>query len=68
MDIAPGEFFIMIGDRASDRKAAEDNGIDFIGCSFGHGPDELSDTRWVAHSFNDIYGIVKEIEFFNQGK
>ncbi len=32
---------VMIGDRLSDRKAAEQAGTGFIGCSFGHGSDDL---------------------------
>ncbi len=33
------EEVVMVGDRISDRKAAEQAGTGFIGCSFGHGSD-----------------------------
>jgi len=61
-NISDMDMLIMIGDRSSDRKAAEDNRIPFIGCSFGHaGMDEISGTRWIADSFTDIPMIINKI-------
>lgn len=58
-----GNPMIMIGDRASDKIAAAENGIPFIGCAFGHtGSMEINDSRWIARDFNSIYDIVKEVE------
>ncbi len=60
--IAAGSPLIMIGDRHSDRDAAEDNGIPFIGCAFGHaGASEIEDTQWVVHDFREIPGQVMNI-------
>ena len=57
------ELLIMIGDRASDRIAAEDNNIPFIGCAFGHaGLSELQGVQWTTTDFAMIYNIVKDIE------
>jgi len=54
---------IMIGDRTADRKAAEDNGIPFLGCAFGYGSmDELEGCRWVVTAFADIPRTLHEIE------
>jgi phosphoglycolate phosphatase-like HAD superfamily hydrolase len=40
---------IMVGDRASDRAAARENGVPFIGCAFGHaGDEEIAGERWIA--------------------
>ncbi len=60
---AAGERFIMIGDRQSDIDAARDNGIPFIGCTFGHmGSSEIENERWIARKFEDIPALVQEIE------
>lgn len=54
---------IMIGDRESDKIAAEVNGIPFIGCSFGHtGSNEIRGSRWIVSDFSSIYRTVKEVE------
>lgn len=53
---------IMIGDRSTDRVAARENGIPFIGCSFGHaGDDEISDADVIVHSFEEISSAVESI-------
>ena len=53
---------IMIGDRFTDREAAENNNIPFIGCAFGHaGMEEISDCKWVVHSFNEIPSVIEKI-------
>ena len=62
-NMCPDELLIMIGDRASDRTAAEENNIPFIGCAFGHaGLSELEGVKWTTTDFAVIYDIVKEIE------
>lgn len=53
---------IMIGDRCSDLEAAVENRIPFIGCAFGHaGTDEIAGEKYIAHSFKEIPGIIREI-------
>jgi phosphoglycolate phosphatase len=60
---SPGELFIMVGDRESDRMAALNNGVPFIGCAFGHvGDAEIRGERWIVHSFGEIPAAVREIE------
>lgn len=54
--------FIMIGDRASDRTAAAENDVPFIGCNFGYGGYELAGSKWLAADFNEVYHIIKKIE------
>ncbi len=63
--ISSGETLIMIGDRSSDRIAADENSIPFIWCSFGHAGGEEIDTPWIAESFSDIPDLVKKIESLN---
>lgn len=54
---------IMIGDRLSDRIAAFENNMPFIGCAFGHANNkEIKGSTWIAHDFKSIYEIVKKIE------
>ena len=54
--------FIMIGDRYTDRQAASDNNIPFIGCAFGHaGTEEIRDSKWIVHGFAEIPKVVDEI-------
>ncbi len=53
---------VMIGDRFTDRDAASENGIPFIGCAFGHaGEDEVAGSRWVVRSFKKIPEVLGEI-------
>ncbi len=67
-DALPGnDLLIMIGDRFTDRKAASDNGVPFIGCAFGHGGDgEIAGSRWIVNKFNMIPRAVKEVEERNR--
>lgn len=54
---------IMIGDRFTDREAAEKNGIPFIACIFGHDSgDELAGCEYMARSFREIPPLIKKIE------
>jgi phosphoglycolate phosphatase len=62
-NICKNDLFIMVGDRTTDRLAAEENNIPFIGCAFGHaGFSELEGVRWTATDFKKIYDSVKDIE------
>ena len=57
------DLMIMIGDRRADSEAARENGIPFIGCSFGYmGDSEVSREKWVVNSFYEIPAVVKELE------
>jgi phosphoglycolate phosphatase len=52
--------FIMVGDRASDMKAARDNNAFFIGCAFGHADDsEIQGADKIIHSFGDISALLE---------
>ena len=62
-DKVKNNLFIMIGDRTSDRTAAAENDIPFIGCNFGHGGgNELDGSKWLAADFDEVYDIIKKIE------
>lgn len=57
-----GDLLIMIGDRLTDRIAAKENGVPFIGCAFGHAGDrEIRGERWIVNSFGEIPAAVKKI-------
>ncbi|MCP4180498.1 MAG: HAD hydrolase-like protein, partial [bacterium] len=59
-NIVKEDIIIMIGDRFTDREAAEKNDIPFSGCTFGHSEDkELQGVKYLADSFKDIPGIIK---------
>lgn len=59
--------YIMVGDRYSDREAAEKNNIPFIGCAFGHAAQEIAGYGWTAHNFSQIPARIHEIEkLYNQ--
>jgi len=61
--IPKNSLIIMIGDRESDRTAAFENNIPFIGCAYGHvGEKEILGTRWIINEFTEIPIIIKEIE------
>jgi phosphoglycolate phosphatase len=50
---------VMIGDRASDRSAAEQVGIGFIGCAYGYaGPDELAGATHVVADISELYNLL----------
>lgn len=67
-NVSRDETLIMIGDRSSDRLAAIENSIPFIGCSFGHAGDSEIDSPWIAESFSDIPALVRKIESLNTPK
>lgn len=52
---------IMVGDRTNDMVAAQNNGLPFIACAFGHNAHEVEHCRWIAHSFYEIPQIVERI-------
>lgn len=60
--IGSGETLVMIGDRYTDRNAAEANGIPFIGCAFGHaGNQELEGADFIVRSFSGIPEAVRMV-------
>jgi phosphoglycolate phosphatase len=61
-NLCGNDLIIMIGDRYTDRLAAEENNTPFIGCSFGHAVNELEGIHWKAENFVAIYNLVKKIE------
>jgi phosphoglycolate phosphatase-like HAD superfamily hydrolase len=55
--------FVMVGDRASDFKAARDNNAFFIGCSFGHADEhEIEGADAIVHSVGEIGGKLSLIK------
>jgi phosphoglycolate phosphatase len=49
---------VMIGDRASDIRAAAAHGIDSVGCAFGFGDDEeLQGATWIIHSLPEVLDL-----------
>ncbi len=65
-NVSGDDLLIMIGDRYTDRKAAADNRIPFIGCAFGHGGDgEITGSRWIVNEFSKIPPAVKQVEESN---
>ena len=52
--------YLMIGDRASDKKVAKTHGFAFIGCAYGFGTrEELDGADGIAESVEDIFQIYK---------
>jgi phosphoglycolate phosphatase len=56
------ELLIMIGDRYTDREAAEKNNVPFIACDFGHAPEEIEGCRYIIQGFQEIPETVNRIE------
>lgn len=53
---------VMVGDRASDREAAEQNGVPFIACIYGHADcSEVEDVAHKAQSVPEIHVQLKAI-------
>ena len=58
------DHFVMVGDRASDLKAARDNNAFFIVCSFGHADEgEIATADAMVHSMKEIPGILASLDF-----
>ena len=51
----------MVGDTLYDKKAADDNGIPFIGCRYGYRPAEMEGLPYVADTPADIYPLVRSL-------
>ena len=58
---AGAERAIMVGDTLYDKKAADDNGIPFIGCRYGYRPAEMEGLPYVADTPADIYPLVRSL-------
>lgn len=62
--IPEDNLLIMIGDRESDRIAARENNIPFIGCIYGHvGGKEVEGVRWIVREFAEIPERIQEIKY-----
>jgi phosphoglycolate phosphatase len=56
---------VMIGDRRSDREAADENGIPFIGCRYGYGaPGEIDGAARIVDSPEDLIRVILESKSF----
>lgn len=51
---------LMIGDSGTDRRAAEDNGVPFIGVTYGYGADAIADCEKLADSVEAMRKLVLE--------
>lgn len=51
---------LLVGDRASDRKAADAHGVHFVGCTFGYGSPSLFDGIRTIESFGELPEVVPE--------
>ena len=61
-EVSVGKTLVMIGDRYTDREAAEKNNVPFIGCAFGHaGESEIAGSRWIVHRFDEIPETVRKV-------
>jgi phosphoglycolate phosphatase len=50
---------VMVGDRASDRDAAREAGVWFIGCRYGYGAmEEIEPADAQAHSVHDLFELL----------
>lgn len=50
---------VLVGDRASDRDAAIENGVAFIACRFGHGtPPEWEGARAIIDSISELTTLL----------
>ena len=58
---ARADYAVMVGDTLYDKKAADDNGIPFIGCRYGYRPQEMERLPYVADTPMDIVTLVKEL-------
>ncbi len=57
-DIRPSEA-VLVGDRASDRDAALDNGVPFVACRFGHGtPREWEGAAALIDSITELSRLL----------
>ena len=58
----PGEY-LMIGDRASDRRVAEVHGIHFLGCAYGFGePAEIRGGDGILTALADLPDKLRELQ------
>ncbi len=53
---------LMIGDSGTDRCAAEDNGVPFIGVRYGYGADALEGCKCIAESVGQLRKILLHAE------
>jgi phosphoglycolate phosphatase len=50
---------VFIGDRESDRHAAEHAGVPFIGCAYGYGqPEEIAGAAAIVHSIAELRELL----------
>ena len=49
---------LMVGDSITDRRAAEENGVPFLGVSYGYGRDGLCDLPELAHSVEQLQNML----------
>lgn len=49
---------IFIGDTMTDYKAASENGLDFIYCSYGFGKNDANDKLMTINKFNELFKYI----------
>lgn len=56
---------VLIGDRAIDRKAAEENNIPFIAALYGYGKEEIEDCYFTVKGPKEVLGHINRLETFS---
>lgn len=52
---------IMVGDTEFDREAAEQNNIDFIGCTYGFQPEEMQKVKYKVNSAFELFDLIENL-------
>jgi len=62
-ELTANNLLIMIGDRFTDKEAALNNKIPFIGCNFGYDQNnEIAGSKWIVNRFKEIPNAIKAVE------
>jgi len=56
---------VLIGDRAIDRNAAEENNIPFIAALYGYGKEEIEDCYFTVKGPKEVLGHINRLETFS---
>lgn len=52
---------LLVGDRESDRNAARQHGLTFVGCTYGYGNEGLFQDEATLQKFEDLPDIIREL-------
>lgn len=59
-DVSPRDA-LLVGDRESDRDAAEEHGVHFIGCTFGYGRESLFEGEPTVGAFTELPDRIRTL-------